>query len=143
MAGKRWLRYLAAYIGWAVCIILAVWTLIVWRSAFQAALSIFFIKGSEWRGTQSGFYDKVFLLVIGLLWLYFVIISEQYVKKGAEKQQVVKSLTWLFGLVITITFVGDFFLFLLIGLNPFSWIRLLILVVEGVIGVGLLWFAKN
>ena len=143
MAGKRWLRYLAAYIGWAVCIILAVWTLIVWRSAFQAALSIFFIKGSEWRGTQSGFYDKVFLLVIGLLWLYFVIISEQYVKKGAEKQQVVKSLTWLFGLVITITFVGDFFLFLLIGLNPFSWIRLLILVVEGVIGAGLLWFAKN
>ena len=143
MAGKRWLSYLAAYIGWAVCITLAVWTLLVWRNAFQAALSIFFIRGSEWRGIQSGFYDKVFLLVIGLLWLYFMIISEQYLKKGADNQRLVNHLARIFGLIFLVTFVGDFFLFLLIGLNPFSWIRFLILVVELALGVGLLMLAKN
>jgi hypothetical protein len=143
MAGKRWLSYVVAYIGWAVCIILAVWTLLVWRNAFSAALSIFFIRGSEWRATQSGFYDKVFLIIIGLLWLYFMIISEEYVRKGAGKQRLVNSLARIFGLVITITFVGDFFLFLLIGTNPFLWVRLLILVAELALGVGLLWLATN
>jgi hypothetical protein len=143
MAERRWLNYLAAYIGWAVCIILAIWTLLVWRNAFSAAISIFFIKGSDWRAIQSGFYDKVFLIIIGLLWLYFMIISEQYVRKGAAKRRLVKSLAWIFGLVITITFVGDFFLFILIGTNPLSWFRLLILVVELALGVGLLYLAIN
>jgi len=143
MAGKRWLSYVAAYVGWAACLILAIWTLLVWRTAFQAFLAVFIVKGSEWRGIQAGFYDKAFLIVLGLLWLYLMIISEQYFKKGANKLRLLNYLARIFGWIIFITFVGDFFLFLLIGLNPFSWIRSFILVVELAVAIGLLWLAKN
>ena len=143
MAGKRWLSYVAAYVGWAACLILAIWTLLVWKNAFEAALSVFFIQGSEWRGIQSGFWDKAFVIVLGILWLCLMIISEQYLRKGASKQRLLNYLARLFGWIILITFVGDFFLFLLIGLNPFSWIHLLILVAELAVAIALLWLAKN
>ena len=143
MAGKRWLNYMAVYIGWAACLILAIWTVLVWKNAFDAALSIFFIRGSDWRGIQAGFWDKAFVVVLGILWLYLMINSEQFLKKGANQQRLLKYLARLFGWIILITFVGDFFLFLLIGLNPFSWIHLLILVTELAVAIALLWVAKN
>ncbi len=143
MAGKRWLSYITVYVGWAASLILAIWTVLIWRNAFDAALSLFFIRGSDWRAIQSGFWDKSFVIILGILWLFLMIISEQYLKKGANKQRLLNYLARLTGWIILITFAGDFFLFLLISLNPFSWIHLIILLVEIALAVGLLWLAKN
>ena len=140
---KKSINYVIAYALWIVTILLGLWFVLLARSGFQGALATFYIRGSVTYVQRARFFDQVFVLVMGLLWLALVVITEWYFRSGAQRPDLLKRFARVAGPVILLVFVADLFLFWLQGLSSGNWLRWLILAGELVIGIVFLLYAKS
>lgn len=143
MLKRKWLNYVIAYLLWFVTMAIGLWWFFITRSAFQAGLSVFYIKGSDYRAFQAGFYDKAFSLFLGLLWLILIVVSEERYRTGAERGDFYKRFASLVGPLLILVFAFDLILALLIGISMISWSRWFILALELITGVMLLRFTRR
>ena len=143
MAGKRWLSYGVAYLVWIVLLLLGLWFIVISRQGFLGALSAFYVKDSLPRAWEARFYDKAYTIALGLLWLVFMIITEDYFRTGVGQGRLWRRCARVAGPELLLIFVADLFLLLVQRGAGRSWWRWLILASEIVGGVALFCFGRS
>ena len=141
-------KFVSAYLMWAVDLALTFWLIFISRTAF---LDIFALS---YTGDQSSyamviyarrvdFADKLFSILLGLGWLVFMIATEAYFRAGILREDLFKRFARVTGPVLLGIFVVDLILFWLQGAGGGDWLRWFILAVELGIGIALLRSARS
>ena len=139
---KKSINYVIAYVLWFVTILLGLWFVMLARSDLQGALATYYVRGSVTYIQRARLFDQVFVIVLGLLWLVFMVVTEWYFRTGALRPDWLKRFARVAGPVILLVFVADLFLFWLQGVSSGNWLRWLILAGELVIGIVFLLYAR-
>ncbi len=140
---KQGIRYVWAYVLWIVVLLLALWLLIIGRTDFLGVLGAFYVGDSATHAWRARFFDRVFTLVFGLIWLVFMIVTEASFRKGALRPGLLKRFARIAGPLLVLIFVADLFLLWLQGIATGNWMRWLALVGELAAGILLLWYARS
>jgi hypothetical protein len=140
---KKIVNYVIAYVMWIIDIGLALWLFIISRSALLNYLGLFYKINSPQYEYTVGFIDKIFSIIVGLGWLAFLIFTEQYFRKGAQKGSLLRPFAKVTGSVMLGIFVVNLILLWLAGVGSSSLLSWLILAVELGVGIGLLVLAKT
>jgi len=143
MTQRSWPRYVAAYLVWVVLLVLGLWLVFLSREGFLAALTVFYVRGSTWRGWQVGFYDKAYTIGAGSLWLVFMVVTEEYLRTGVERRDLLRRVARVAGAELLLLFVADLSLLLLQGVGMRNWLRWLIIGSQIAVGAVLLLFASS
>ncbi|MDI7275060.1 MAG: hypothetical protein QME94_03695, partial [Anaerolineae bacterium] len=132
MVAKQWPRRLAAYLAWAVLLMVALWLLVLGREVFLGVLATLYAGDSPALGRQVGFLEKMFVLGAGLLWIAFMVLSEAYLEAGARRGRLRRHLARIAGPQLLLLGAVDLSLLLLQGAS--AWLRWLILGLEVLLG---------
>ena len=128
-------RYFLAYGLWILNLVLTVWIFLNARQVLTGILALFYQPGDIQYSHAVEFADKVVSITLGLGWLAFSIITEDYFRKGIDRMDLWKRGARVTGPVLLGMFVVDLALVWLQGAPGQSWMRWLILAIE--LGVGL------
>jgi hypothetical protein len=140
---KKIINYVIAYIMWIVDIGLALLLFILSRTALLGFLGLFYKQGSPQYNYTVSFIDKVFSIALGLVWLAFVIFTEQYFRKGVSKENLLKQFTGVTGWILLEIFLINLILLWLPGVGSSSGLNWLILTTELIIGITLVVYSKK
>lgn len=137
------LKYASAYGIWIVDLGLAAWLFYLSRTVFLGLLALSGQAG-EWQFAKTvNLIDRVVTVVLGLGWLAFVIITEDYFRKAVKKGNLLRRFVRVTGPVLLCIFVVDLILFWLQGIGSSYWLRWLILAVELCVGIALVVSGKK
>jgi hypothetical protein len=128
------LKYSLAYILWIVDLGLGLWLFFIGRTAFLGILALSYKPGNLAYAHRVDFADKAFVFILGLGWLIFMIVSEQYYRSSALKAELLQRFARVTGMLLLCLFVVDLILFWVQGVGSSSWLRWLILAAE--LGIG-------
>ena len=138
---KKTLSYVTAYLMWILTMALGVWLMLISRSAFLGALALY-AGDSVQRAWQARFFEKVFVIAIGLLWLVAMIVVEEYFRMGVRRHSLLGRFAKVAGPEFLAVFVVDALL-LWLQRGSASWLRWLTLGGELVLGTALVWLARS
>ena len=138
---RKAFNYVLAYIIWIFTLLLGILFIIISREDFLGASSTFYVRGSFTRVDRVAFYEKVFLVVLGLLWLGLMIVGEEYFRRGAQQGDLLRRIGEIVGPELLLLFAADLFLLWLQGSVGSNWLRWLILGFELIVGVVLLLYS--
>ena len=136
------LKYLIAYGMWLVNLGLATWLLLITRPVLLVIPTLLFDPDDYFYPGRVETFDKFLTLFLGIGWLAFMVISEEYFRAGALKGSLSKRIARVTGSILLCIFVVDSILF---GLQGFAgdWSRWLIRLAALVIGLGLVLFSRK
>jgi len=134
---------LLAYGMWIVDMLLAFWLAFLSRNVLLEILALFYQKESWSYPRWANVIEKFYTLLVGLGWLVFMIVVEQYILAGIKKGNLLKRIARVTGLVLLAIFVVDLISFWLQGIGSAIWLRWLILAAELIIGTGLFVYYKS
>jgi hypothetical protein len=135
------IKYAIAYGMWIIDLGLAFWFAYMSRTVLLGLFALFSKQG-EWEYAKAvNFTDRVSTVVLGLGWLAFSIVVEDYYRKGASEGNLLKRITRVTGPVLLGLFVVDLILFWLQGISSDNWLRWLIL--AGELGIGIALFVSG
>jgi hypothetical protein len=140
---KKVTNNVIAYGAWIVNMLLGFWCAFLSRNVLFAILALFSKKESWSYQHWVVVIDRVYIIVIGLAWLVFIILVEQYILAGLKKGNLLKRCARVTGLVLLAIFVVDLALLWLQGTGSYSWSRWLILSAELIIGIGMYIYYKS
>ncbi len=133
-----WSKYVIAYLAWIIAFLLFLWFFIISRETVSNLLHMSLGQTLQQVKMQE-FLNRMYTFLAGLAWLIFMIVTESYFRHGAEKGDLARRVTRFIGVELALTFIADFILALMIGLDILSPSRWILLIVEMVGGVGLIW----
>lgn len=141
---KLGLRYILAYLMWVVVMVLGIWFLIISRNALLGAFGIYgalHVESAVTRAWLARLYDKVYMILAGLLWLALTVVAEAYFREGVQRRKLLRRFCRIAGIELLLIFVADL---LLLWLQAWSatWLRWLILGGEWIIGTGCVAFSR-
>ena len=139
---RKTIKYISAYGLWFVDLGLATWLLLIARSALMAVPALIFNPETFEYPKRAEVTDKVFVLLLGIGWLAFMVITQEYYSSGLKKGDLVKRFARLTGPLLLCIFVVDSILFWIQGNGANNWLRLLIIIAELVVGLILVIFAR-
>lgn len=131
------LKYLLAYATWILNLVLTVWIFLNVRQVFTGILAFFYQPGDIQYAHAVEFADKIVSITLGLAWLAFTIVTEDYFRKGIDQGDQWGRAARVTGPVLLVMFIVDLTLFWLQGAPVTIWTRWLILAVELVLGLAL------
>jgi len=135
------IKYVSAYLMWIVDLGLAFWLVIVIRTVYLSFFALSYKPGAYIYAQRVEFVDKVFVLILGIGWLIFMIISESYFRKSAVRDNLFQRFAMVTGPVLLSVFSVDL---LLIWLQSGGdWRHWLILAAEVGLGIILVTFARS
>ena len=141
MVLKKIPGYLFAYLLWIVVLLLGLWLAVLSRSVLLAFAASF---AGELYSKQVivRFWDKVYQVVLGLAWLSVMIISEETFRKAASKGSLLTKFASICGIELLLIFIFDFLLLFQQNfvLEP---LRLIVLVIELTVGIGLVIYWRS
>jgi hypothetical protein len=126
---------------WMVAIGLGLWFFLISRNSFLGVMSRLYVKGELVRSMDVRFYDKVFMVVIGLVYAISMLVVYEFLRFGAEKPDFFDRITLVVGIELSLIFIADITWFWAQHFQtsyPFRW---LILIGEFILGIGLLLFS--
>jgi hypothetical protein len=124
------LKYVSAYILWIVGSGFVAWLFYLGRTVLLGLLALSGQAG-EWQFAKTvNLIDRVVTVVLGLGWLAFVIITEDYFRKAVKKGNLLSRFARVTGPVLLCIFVVDLVFFWLQGIGSDNWLRWLFLAVE-------------
>ena len=92
------------YTVWVICWVLGLFILIVFRTAYFHMLAPLSERG--WTGNAWAImFDKVFIIIAGIVFLAFIIFAEGYLRKGRLQNQLSGRFARLLGIELLILFV--------------------------------------
>jgi hypothetical protein len=138
---RKAFNYVLAYIIWIFTLLLGILFIIISREDFLGASSAFYVRGSVTLANRAAFYEKVFLVVLGLLWMGLMIVGEEYFRRGAQQGDLLRRIGKIVGPELLLLFAADLFLLWLQGSGGSNWLRWLILGFELIVGVVLLLYS--
>ena len=136
-------KYIIAYAMWFVDLGLSLWFFFLSRTTLLAFLAVINKPGDWWYAQRAVLADRVFTILFGIGLLAFFVISEEYFRAGALEDGLVKRFARITGPLILCIFSMDLILFWLQGGNTAEGLRWLILLVELLIGLSLVLYAKK
>jgi len=134
----RLFKYLSAYVMWLVVLGLAFWLILVTRTAYLTIFASFFKLGGWAYARRVDFADKSLMLIFGLGWLVFMIVTESYFRGGVVRDDLFKRSARVTGPLLLGTFGVDLLLLWLQGGG--DWRRWLILAAELGLGIFLVLY---
>jgi hypothetical protein len=132
-----------AYVFWIADLLLAFWLAFLSRNVLLEILAHFYQKGSWSYPRWVVVIDRFYTLIIGLSWLVFMIIVEQYILAGPKKGDLLKRFARITGPMLLAIFAVDLIQVWLLGISSNGWLRWLILGVELTIGLGMYVYYKS
>ena len=132
-----------AYGMWIVDMALAFWLAFLSRNVLLEILALFYQKESWSYPRWVVVIDRFYTLVIGLGWLVFMIVVEQYIMTGIKKGNLLLRIARVTGPVLLAIFVVDLVGIWLQGIGSGSWLRWLILAAELTVGIGMYVYYKS
>jgi hypothetical protein len=140
---KKITDYVLAYAMWIIDILLGIWLVLISRTAILGIFALSYKEGKLQYAHMVDFIDKAISLAFGLGWLAFVIVSEEYLRAGIPKKNLIRRFARLTGPELLIIFVVDLILVWLGGIASSDLLRWLILAAELGFGIMLYTYAKN
>jgi hypothetical protein len=140
---KKVADQILAYGMWIVDLLLAFWLAFLSRNVILEILALFYQKESWSYPRWVVVIDRFYTLMVGLGWLVFMIIVEQYILTGIKKGNLLKRIARVTGLVLLAIFAVDLIQVWLQGIGSSNWLRWLILTVELIIGTGMYVYYKS
>lgn len=137
----RLFNYLAAYGLWLLDLALAFWLIIVIRTAYLGIFALYYKPGGLTYSLRVGFADKMFILILGIGWLIFMIVTESYFRNGVLRNDLFKRFARVTGPALLVVFSVDLLLAWLQSAR--NWWHWLILAAEVSLGVILVIFARS
>lgn len=134
-------KYLSAYVMWLVDLGLAFWLVIVTRTVYLSFFALSYKPGAYIYAQRVDFVDKVLVLILGIGWLIFMIISESYFRKSAVRDDLFQRFATVSGPVLLSVFSVDLLLISVQGGG--DWRHWLILAAEVSLGIILVIFARS
>ena len=125
-----------AYGLWILNLVLTVWIFLNTRQVVNGILALFYEPGDLQYGHAVNLADKIISITLGLGWLAFSIVTEDYFRKGIDTTDLWKRGAKVTGLVLLCLFIVDLALFWLQGAPSTQWVRWLVLAAE--LGFGLI-----
>ena len=135
-------RYVIAYVGWVANMGLGLWFAYLCKTTLLGIFASFYTGNVAYANTVN-FIDKVFTILLGLGWLVFMIMTEQYFRKGIENESETKRLANVTGPLLVCIFVVDLILAWIQGPGGENWLRWLILAAELGAGIALIVTSKT
>lgn len=131
---KKALKFIISYSTWILNLGLAFWLFYISRTTLLGILALFYEKG-EWAYSKAvDFTDKVFTIVLILAWVVFMVIVEEYFRKGVHKGLFMQRAARVTGIILLSLFTVDLILLWLQGISAANSLRWLVLALE--LGVG-------
>jgi len=132
---KTWSLYFAAYFMWIVSFLLWLWFMYLGRTLMTGVLTPLVMPGAVQQAKMVQLADRVYLMVVGLIWLVLMIVVESYFRRGVQKGELWRRIGRVFGPQLLLVFLVDLGLMLFYGadIQPVS--RWLILAVEFIASV--------
>lgn len=138
------LRYALAYLMWVVVMALGIWFIVISRNGLLGAFGVYgarYVESAVTRAWLERFYDKVYVILVGLLWLALTVVAEAYFREGVRRRTLLRRFARIAGLELLLIFLADLFLLWVQGWNA-TWPRWLILGSELVSGIALVVFSR-
>jgi len=133
---KKWFIHVLVFLLWALSNALSLWMLVAVRQGFLVSMTNLYVKEDIVRGWQARFFDKIFFIIAGLVWLIGIFLIESYFRGGIEKHDVWRRAARIFGVELFILCIFDLII-VLVGGNVGGTLSILILIGEGILGGGL------
>ena len=140
---KQWLSYISAYVMWTLNLVVGIWFILISRQLILDFLGIYYVGENIGRGYQVGFFDKVYLIALGLAWLIIMIVMEDDFKKSVKKGALMRRFTRIAGPEFLLVFLADLGLLALQGLTSALWLRWLVLLVELGLAAVCIWYTRS
>ncbi len=127
---KHWFGYVLAYVLWTINLAIGIFFIIISREFLLDFLGITYVGQNMARGYQVGFFDKVYLVALGLAWLIIMIVLEDDFKNSVTKGTLMRHFTRIAGPEFLLIFLANLGLLILQGINRAVWLQWLALLVE-------------
>lgn len=134
-------KYLITYIMWFANMVLSIWLCYLTRTSVLGILALFYQQGDFQYTKLVNLVDQVIVVVLGLSWLIFTVVTEEYFRSGALKENLPKRFARIAGPLILCIFVVDLTLLWVQGAG--DGMRWLILGIELFAGLGLVVFSRK
>lgn len=141
MEKKSWYHYIPAYLFWILLALLGGWLALVGRETMTALFGVYYVGDSITRSWRVRFYDKVYVLGAGLIWLIITTVTEEYFRQGVARNELLRRFARMAWPELALLAVADLTLFLLQG--GYGWLRWLIIAAEVLLGVGFWFIART
>jgi hypothetical protein len=138
---KKAAKYLFGNFMWLVAIGLGFWFFLVSRNSFLGILANLYVKGNLARSMEVRFLEKVFVVVVGLIFAIGMLAVFEFFRFGAEKPDFLDRITLVVGIELILVFLADFTWFWAQSFRTNYQLRWVILIGEFVLGIGLLIFS--
>ena len=133
-------KYAIAYFLWIADLALAFWLIYLSRTVFLDIFALFYKEGAWAYSRRVDLADKVLWIILGLGWLVFMIVVEEYFRAGALRDDLLKRFARVTGPVLLGIFGIDLILAWFQGIGGGDWLRWLILAAE--LGFGIFLFVS-
>lgn len=143
MLKKRWFGYISAYVFWAISVALALWFLIQVRETLPAWIAGSIMKDPLRARRLATIINQLLVLVGGAGLLVFLLIIEQYFRKGVLKGNLWGRIARVCGILLVLIFLIDGSQLMLNKISLTFWSSWLMVLVELALGVSLLTFSRN
>jgi hypothetical protein len=130
-------RYLSVYLLWLIVLALGVWFALLSHSALLGLAAKYYIDDQFMRQMLVRFLDKSYMVMIGLIWLVLMIVTEESFRRGAAKGLLFQRFALISGIELLLIFCFDL-LILILQNWTFDLLRLVNLIAECVLGIGLI-----
>ena len=140
---KKAINYVLAYIFWVFDFCLALLLFFRFRTLI---LDLLLTLGdpTNWAYTQRiNAIDRFLVVVLGIGWLVFMIVVEEYFRTGVPQGLLLKRFARITAPVLLILFANDLLLVIVQGISKTGWLQWLALVVELGAGIGLLAYNRT
>src|SRR5690349_7932981 len=135
----RVFRYVMAYLSWIVDLGLGMWLFFLGRTALLDFFALSYREGALSYAYRVDFIDKMYVVLLGLVWLVFMIVLEQSFRTSALSDKLPRLIARVTGVLLLSIFVVDLILLGIQGVESGSWLRWLVLAAE--LGIGILLIA--
>lgn len=131
------IKYAVAYGLWIVDLGLSIWLFFISRTALLGLLALPYEEGNFQYAKIVNLVDRIFVVVAGLGWLIFSIVTEERYRTGALKENILKGFARFTGPILLCLFIVDLILFWLQGISAGNGLRWLILAAELSLGLAM------
>jgi hypothetical protein len=138
---KKGFLHLLVYIMWLIAIGVGLWFFYISRNSFLGVMSNLYVRGSLARSMEVRFFEKVFVLFIGVVYAIAMLGVFEFFSFGAESPDFLDRIALVFGIELALVFLADITWFWAQNFKSHFSFRWPILIGELLLGIGLLIFS--
>lgn len=139
----RFSKFIAAYVAWVFFILLFLAVMFLGRDTLLGYLRNYWSQGSISRQFAINFFDRGYVLLIGILWLILMIVVESYFRNGVIKGNLPHRVSMVFGYEILAIFLFHLLSVLLAGAASLLGLQWILLIGEFVLSAGLIFISRK